>query len=277
MTTTGILDRLDRMADALRRRGRATTPATSPMLDELRQDPSRVLSRAGMAPDGWQAAVLRSRAARICLNCCRQSGKSSVAAALAVRAALLDAGSLTLLLSPSLRQSSELYRKARALYDALGRPVRVARETQLTMELANGARIVSLPESEGNIRGFSGVRLAILDEASRIADVLMAAVRPMLATSAGRLVALSTPFGQRGWWYEVWQHGEGWERVRITADQCPRIPPDFLAAERAALGPRWFAQEYLCSFEAAADGAFFPDDVAAATSAAAPAWLGGVR
>jgi hypothetical protein len=65
----------------------------------------------------------------------------------------------------------------------------------LTLELVNGSRIVSLPENESGIRGFSGVNLLVIDEAARVDDSLYRSVRPMLAVSGGRLVALSTPFG----------------------------------------------------------------------------------
>lgn len=65
--------------------------------------------------------------------------------------------------------------------------------------------------------------------------------------SRGLLLALSTPFGQRGWFHEAWQGDGDWERVKVTAEQCPRIPAAFPAEERQALGERWFRQEYLCS------------------------------
>jgi hypothetical protein len=54
------------------------------------------------------------------------------------------------------------------------------------------------------------------------------AVRPMLAVSGGRLVALSTPFGKRGWFHHEYEEGQGWERIKITAYDCPRISPAFL-------------------------------------------------
>jgi hypothetical protein len=60
---------------------------------------------------------------------------------------------------------------------------------------------------------------------------------------------LSTPFGRRGWFYEECRGTGPWRRVQVRADQCPRISPRFLAEERAALGARWFAQEYQNSFE----------------------------
>jgi hypothetical protein len=70
----------------------------------------------------------------------------------------------------------------------------------------------------------------------------------MLATTAGRFFALSTPAGKRGWFYESWVGGEGWERVQVKATECPRISPAFLEEERQALGPMRFAQEYECEF-----------------------------
>ena len=80
-------------------------------------------------------------------------------------------------------------------------------------------------------------------------DELYFAVRPMLAVSGGALIMLSTPYGQRGIFYEEWTGGSGeWQRFRVSADQVPRISPKFLAEERRALGSRWFEQEYLCTF-----------------------------
>src|SRR5262249_2111481 len=148
--------------------------------------------------DPWQTALLRSSRKRLLLLCCRQAGKSTTAAALALRSAFLTSGALVLLLSPTLRQSGELFRdKVLRLYNALGRPVPTVQESALQMQLANGSRVISLPGDEQTIRGYSGVATLIVDEASRVPDALYYAVRPMLAVSRGRLVALSTPFGKR--------------------------------------------------------------------------------
>ena len=200
------------------------------------------------------------------LLCSRQAGKSQTAAALPPKAALLEPRSLVLLLSPTLRQSGELFRaKLLPLYDALGRPVPPARKpTQLTLELANGSRVVSLPENEEGIRCYSAVRLLVLDEASRVSGDLFRAVRPMLAVSGGRFVALSTPFGKQGWFFEEWSGTRAWERVRITADQCPRITAEFLEEEQTVLGERWWRQEYFCSFEEVIDAVFSQADIEAA-------------
>lgn len=215
----------------------------------------------GVVPDDWQAGLLRSDSGRVLLNCCRQSGKSTMAALLAVHTALYEPGSLILLLSPTLRQSGELFRKALAFYREARRPVEASSETALTLTLESGSRIVSLPGQEANVRGYSGVGLLVIDEAARVPEDLYASVRPMLAVSAGRLLALSTPFGTRGWWYEAWRGREAWERYEVPATECPRISPQFLEEERRTLGPWWFEQEYECKFLDAETQAFRREDI----------------
>jgi hypothetical protein len=176
-------------------------------------------------------------------------------------------GALVLLLSPSERQSGELAAKVFEFYDVLGQPIPARKRTELQLQLINGSRIIALPENERTVRGYSGARLLVVDEASRVSDALYRTIRPMLAVSRGRLIAMSTPFGKRGWFFEEWQRGESaWERVSVTAEQCPRIPPSFLAEERRSLGERWFRQEYMCNFEENIDAIFAHSDIVAALS-----------
>src|ERR687886_2672911 len=108
-------------------------------------DPCVLAERTGLVPDPWQARVLRSTERRLLLNCSRQSGKSTVTAILAMHTALYHAGALVLLLSPSLRQSAELFRKCLDVYRALGhhRPVAPQAESSLRLELEGGSRVIS--------------------------------------------------------------------------------------------------------------------------------------
>jgi hypothetical protein len=232
-------------------------------------DPALLLAARGLTVDPWQREVLHSRHRQLLLNCCRQSGKSTVVSALALHETLFQAGALTLILSPGQRQSAETFKKVRDLYRAAGRPVRATHETQSRLELANGSRVLCLPGVEETVRCYSP-SLLVIDEAARVPDDLYRAVRPMLAVSRGRLVALSTPFGQRGWFYEEW-HGAGpWHKVRVPWHDCPRITPAFVAEEERALGRSWVAQEFECSFEAV-EGLVYPDFARAWTDAEAPA------
>jgi hypothetical protein len=228
--------------------------------------PSSLMMAAGLEPDPWQSDVLASTASRILLLCCRQAGKSTVTAALALSTVMTLPGALVLLISPSQRQSGELFRKVTGLLHAQAKPPAIIGETVLTLVLANGARIVALPGAEGTVRGFSGVDLLVVDEAAWVDDNLYRALRPMLAVSGGRLVALSTPFGKRGWFHAAWHSAEEWNRVIVTAKECPRISPKFLAEERASLGDWAFAQEYDCDFVDTASSMFTYDEVRAALS-----------
>ncbi len=228
----------------------APQKASSSLADDLAAalDPVIFARSVGITPDPWQADVLRSRHTRMLLNCSRQSGKSTTTALLALHQAVYVPRSLVLLLSPSLRQSSELFRKVATSYTALGATVPSTSETTLRLELENGSRILSLPATEATIRGYSAVNLLIVDESARVPAELIASVRPMLAVSNGRLITLSTPFGSRGWWYDAWRSPDDWYRVEVPATRCPRISPAFLAEERRSMGQWWFNQEFLCEF-----------------------------
>lgn len=218
-------------------------------------------------PDLWQARVLRSDSRRLLLNCSRQSGKSTTAAILALHRAVFYPGTLILLVSPSLRQSSELFRKVSDMINLLQERPERTEDNRLSCTFKNNSRIVSLPSKEETIRGFSGASLIIEDEAARVPDDLYRAVRPMLAVSQGRIILMSTPFGKRGHFFEEWTHGgESWERIMIPATECPRISPEFLEEERRALGDWWFKQEYLCVFTETIDQVFPYDLVSAAIS-----------
>jgi formate-dependent nitrite reductase cytochrome c552 subunit len=95
-------------------------------------------------------------------------------------------------------------------------------------------------------------------------DELHFAVRPMLAVSGGRLLALSTPNDQRGWFHREWFNGESWQTTKISAADCPRIPDSFLAEERRTLTAARYASEYECEFTDAIDSVFSHADVSAA-------------
>ena len=224
----------------------------------LALDPANLLRAQGLAPDPWQGDLLLSHAPHLLLNCSRQSGKSTTVAALALHQILFRPGALVLLVAPSERQSHELFRKVSAGFHALGHPLETRIANDHELELANGGRVVALPGREETIRSFSGVRLLILDEAARVPDVLYRSVRPMLAVSQGRLIALSTPFGKSGWFHEEWSGPGPWQRVHVPWTQCPRITREFIAEETRALGQAWVDQEYNCLFTAL-EGLVFPD------------------
>lgn len=228
-------------------------------------DRSLILDLLGFDPLPWQRALLRSTADKVLLNCHRQAGKSSAAAALGVLTALSEPGSLTLIVSASQRQSNELFRKVNAFYKSLGSPIPTVEDNSVTLGLRNGSRIASLPDSIDTIVGYSGPRLIIIDEASRVDDATYFGLRPMLTRSRGRMVCMSTPLGMRGFFHSAWiDRLATWERVEYPVTENPHVDPAWIEEERRLLGPRWFAQEYMCSFEDTISQVFSSETIEAA-------------
>jgi len=120
--------------------------------------------RLNFQPDTKQALVLASRSKQVILNCTRQWGKSTLTAAQAVFTAWHEPESLILVMSPTERQSSELVRKAAAFLSRLGVKRRGDGGNKISLLLPNRSRIIGLPGNEAGDRGFSGVRLLLVDE-----------------------------------------------------------------------------------------------------------------
>jgi hypothetical protein len=219
----------------------------------------------GFEADPWQEALLRTTAPQVILNCSRQSGKSTVCGIKALHRAIYVPGSLILLISPSLRQSKELFAKVLMFLKAL-QPAQVLDEdNKSSATLENGSRICSLPSDEKTIRGYSAPALILCDEAAFTSDEMFVSLKPMLAVSRGQLILMSTPFGRRGFFYEVWQSGgEVWKRISVPASSCPRISAAFLKQELESMSEWRFKQEYECVFCETSDQIFSFDTIRAA-------------
>jgi hypothetical protein len=235
-------------------RAKAAEPAA---LAAVRRDPAAAFRARGWEPDPWQAEYLRASHPRTLMLCCRRAGKSVVSAARTLAHCLTTPDALCMVFSPTARQSIEYARYVRAFDKALGFPVRVERRNQTVVEWANGARLMSLPDSHEGVVGFTPTRV-VIDEASRVSDVLYLSLRPMLALGA-ELELLSTPFGKRGFFFSIFDTPARLRQFaawRVTADRCPRITRRFLEEEKLELGERWFQQEYFLEFVDAVDAVF---------------------
>jgi Terminase large subunit, T4likevirus-type, N-terminal len=169
--------------------------------------------RLAFHPDPVQSAVLASRSQHVILNCTRQWGKSTLTAAHAVFTAWHEPESLILILSPTARQSAELVRKAAVFLSRLGVRRRGDGDNKISLILPNGSRIVGLPGNEATDRGFSGVRLLLVNEAARVSEDLYLSMRPVLAVSGGDSWLMSTPLGARGFFHRAWiEGGPAWNR-----------------------------------------------------------------
>ena len=158
-------------------------------------------------------------------------------------------GCLVVVASASEVQAARLVWTAREMLGRLGIPVRKDGIHKISVLLPNGARIVGVPGNEATVRGLASVSLLLIDEASKVPDVMYQAVRPMIAVAQGDIWLMSTPWRTHGFFYEAWEHGgPEWKRFRVQATECPRIPAEYLERERSQM-TRWaFQREFMAEF-----------------------------
>jgi Terminase large subunit, T4likevirus-type, N-terminal len=223
-------------------------------------DPAALFCDAfGFDPLPWQRGYLReTRPTVVCKG--RQVGASLSAAALAIHKATYWANVDVVIVSPSLKQSTEITTRARAGLRNLG--ARLAQDSGSTLRLAdNGSRILSLPGTARSVRGWTAA-LLILDEAAYIEPATFTAARALVATG-GRIVVQSTPADEAGDFYELASGDDpAWARFTVRSDEVPTISADFLAAELRAMGPDAYASEYECQFGKAGASLFTADRIA---------------
>lgn len=233
--------------------------------------------------DSWQKDVMSFHGS-MALRCGRQTGKSETISEKAMRFAIEEENTTTLVIAASQRQSSLIFEKINAKIklqhdnlvekalkkwqkenpeEKLKYEIRRNIEyeaglyqsmpTQTKIVLNNGSKIYCLPTGKTGafIRGFT-IDLLIADEAAYIPETVWMAIMPMIAVSRktrgfGWVILLSTPFGKGGFFYNSC-HDKDFRQFHIKSEDCPRIPKEFLRKERQRLTKIEFAQEYLAEF-----------------------------
>jgi hypothetical protein len=225
----------------------------------------------GIIPDEWQVEVLASDHPRKILCCGRQTGKSTVAAILAIHKALTQPGSTVLVVAPGERQAKLLFSKAASLYRQTGYPLPAHSERRTGLELENGSIIEALPAVERTTRGYS-VDLLVVDEAAAVPDLDYFGILPALIATRGEQVLLSTPRGKRGFFWEIWEADDGavvgdWQRVMVRSDEVGRIQPKDLEVFRSTMPEQFFRQEFYCEWLETEGSLFSSEDIEAALAA----------
>ncbi len=232
--------------------------------DILKQasDPVYFAQKLGFEPDSWQQDLLNSKQSQIHMVITRQGGKSTITALKALHQAIFKPG-LILVVSPGYRQSKLLLEKFKEFYEKASYKPLATVDNVYSMEFENGSAIYALPNEDQKIRGFSSVKLIIIDEGAWVSQEMYNAVRPMRAVSQGDLIVMSTFNGKQGWFYDVFQNGQEWQKFLVTADQCPRISKEFLESEKKEMPLNTFLQEYYCQAMDIENAAFNIDDIEA--------------
>lgn len=217
----------------------------------------------GVTVDKWQQQLLLSASQTTLLLAGRQVGKTTATSWLGLHTALYLPGSLIVVVAPSQRQSIELGRKIRCCYDLMppGSAPALVEDNKMSIEMANGSRVVAISADPDTARGYSGPRMVIVDEAAFCEQSLFTAVLPMLAASGGKLILLSSANGREGQFYEFWTSDDSSiARITVKSADCKRIKSEYLAQMRRMMSDSDYRREFECEFTMAAGRLFTDDD-----------------
>lgn len=238
-------------------------------------DPVVFGGRVGFDAESWQQGLLRSTARRVVVACARQVGKTHTTSIKAVHKAVYSPDSLVLVVSPTQRQSNEMLTRCRQVFKQAGSPVRLVKDNDGELAFEHGSRIVSLPGTDATTRGYSAAALLVVDEGAYLETSVFHGVLPMVA-SDGVLMALSSPAGMSGWFYDLFNTvGNGWERHRVTVHESAQWDERRIAETRALLGSAKFSSECLAEFADTDTQLFGSQAVRAASSSAVVPLFGG--
>ena len=220
----------------------------------------------------------------------RRFGKSRAVAAAALHNLLLcpeadllvsvGESRVALVVSNSREQSLILLEHALSLVRASrALSAELVEATEFELRFRGDRALLAIPCSARSTRGYAASFVALdelghfVDESQggpRVAQRLWAALTPSVAQFGefGRIVAISTPAGDGGFFAELFQKCRGGEiegaaAFHAPSSDNPAISQEYLAAQEVALGDEDYRREFLAEFTAGGSGFFDPDRVRA--------------
>jgi len=186
----------------------------------------------------------------------RQVGKTTTIAMKAIYLAYTNSNVTVLITSPSLRQSVIMFdRIAAFVYFAPQLRNRILRATRTLIHFENWSRIIALPCSENLLRGFTA-NVCICDEASFMPErVITQVIFPMLSTTDGYAIFLSTPWGKDHFFYRAFVN-PAYSVHKVKSSECPLIKPEFLEEMRQNMTREAYLMEYEAEFVEAVNSFF---------------------
>lgn len=241
-------------------------------------NPVSYLRGLGFEPFEWQVDALNPSLDRVLLLCARQSGKSTVVGGKVAHKIRYRRRSENLIVTPSKDQSKIVMQRFQEFTDQDDELPES--DTDSIFEQAwkkRKNRVLALPGSERSVRGYADPETIIADEAAQIEDRTYIAFRPWMTGGKSELIAMSTPFGKRGWFWRAWEHSSRWHKILVrvrwdvrngklidtmpedefkaywkekgvNAYYSPRHTKSWCEEELEEIGEWAFRQEYCCEF-----------------------------
>lgn len=164
--------------------------------------------------------------------------------------------------------AANIVKKVKAMINHLPDWIKIAKiriNNQTSFELTNGSWIKALPSSSDAGRS-EALSLLIFDEAAFIEglDELWRGSLPTIS-AGGHCVALSTPMGASGWFYDTYTKAVSGENnfhpTLLHWSVHPDRDQEWFDEMTKNMSKRDIAQEYECSFNLSGEGVIHPEDI----------------
>ncbi len=201
-------------------------------------------------PFPYQEKFLEDRSKKIIACAGRQVGKSVISAAKALWLATTTHDTTTLIVSATQRQSSLMFDKIMERVDASYLVTQsILRKTRTTIKFNNGSQIIALPcgRHGASLRGYTA-DMVIIDEAAFVPEeVINEVVMPMLSTTDGTVIMLSTPYDRKHFFFRAF-HSPHWSKYQFKTQDNPLVKKEWLLEQREEIGDLQYRQEYEAEF-----------------------------
>jgi phage terminase large subunit len=196
-----------------------------------------------------------------CLVCHRRAGKT-----VACVADLIDAALRSKKPNPRFAYVAPYFAQAKDVawvylkQFGLRIPGASVNETELRLDLPNGARVrLYGADNYDRLRGLFLDGIVLDEYADMDPRAWPEVIRPALSDRQGWGVFIGTPKGRNDFYrmYEYAEASEDWFAMTLKADDSGLIALKELEDAKSMMTPEQYAQEYLCSFDAAIQGAYY--------------------
>jgi len=144
-------------------------------------------------------------------------------------------------------------------------------ESELSVTYPNGSKLQLYgADNPDSLRGIALWGCAFDEYSQQPSNIFTEVIRPALSDHQGYAIWIGTPKGKNNLFklYKGLDNDgktrtdlEDWLRVLLTVDDTQLLPEKELESARASMTPDEYAQEYLCSFEAAIKGAYYSKEL----------------
>lgn len=180
----------------------------------------------------------------------RRWGKSRLAAALCLQAALRPPGGRVFWIAPTYKIAEVGWREIKGLARQLHATIR-EQDKRASLGQTRGWIQVRSADDPQSLRG-EGLNFCVFDECAYTREEAWTeAIRPALADRQGSALFISSPNG-KNWFHRLWSQGlqgaPDWQSWQFPTGSNPYIPPAEIDAARAEMFSLTFQQEFEARF-----------------------------